>query len=143
LFNIIPFFRPLPTDFNTPLALAIIVFVVTGYWGIQEHGFVGYLKKFFPFEVVASAIKDPMKIFDLIVGALEFLLEFVRIISLSVRLFANILAGGILLLIISFLLPFAVPLVFFVLEIAFGLIQAYIFATLTIIYASIAMAAHK
>ena len=78
-----------------------------------------------------------------LIGILELPLEFVRIFSLTFRLFANILGGGILLMIISFLLPFAVPLVFFVLEIAFGLIQAYIFATLTMVYASIALAVHK
>lgn len=143
LFNIIPFFRPLATDINMPLALAIIVFVSVEYWGIKELGGTKYLNKFINLQALGNLRKNPMGIMDFVVGIFELITEFIRIVSLTFRLLASILAGGILLLVTTYLITLIVPLVFFGLEIAIGLIQAYVFALLTIIYAGMAMGHHE
>ena len=74
---------------------------------------------------------------------LEGLSEFIRIISLTFRLFGNMTAGEILLLMIAFLVPMLVPIVFYGLELLIGFIQALIFSGLTLIYLSLATSPHE
>lgn len=121
-----PFFRPAFSDLNNTLALAIFAFLVIEFWGFQSLGF-GYLGKFF-----ISPLKNPILTF---VGILELVSEFIRIISFSFRLFGNIFAGGVLLLILTFLAPFIVPLGIYGLELFVGLIQAIVFALLVLVFA--------
>ncbi|MDZ7729292.1 MAG: FoF1 ATP synthase subunit a [Dehalococcoidia bacterium] len=96
-----PFFRPAFSDLNNTLALAICAFFAFWIWGFQAQG-VGYLNKFF-----IAPWKSPIMTF---VGFLELLSEFIRVISFSVRLFGNIFAGSVLLLIMTFLVPFIAPI---------------------------------
>ncbi|GIW12906.1 MAG: hypothetical protein KatS3mg062_0345 [Tepidiforma sp.] len=121
-----PFFRPAFSDLNNTLALAIFAFLVIEFWGFQSLGF-GYLGKFF-----ISPFKNPILTF---VGILELVSEFIRIISFAFRLFGNIFAGGVLLLILTFLAPFLVPLGIYGLELFVGLIQAIVFALLVLVFA--------
>jgi len=82
-------------------------------------------------------------VINIFTGLLEGLAEFIRIISLTFRLFGNMTAGEILLLVVAFLIPFVVPVFFFGLELLIGFIQALIFAGLTLIYVSVAVTPHE
>jgi F-type H+-transporting ATPase subunit a len=126
-------------NISIPLALTLVVFAVYNIEGIRAKGFIGYLKSFVPAGVEGAA-KAPIFV-------IEVISNLVRIISLSVRLFANILAGHLLILFMAgglvvllglaplgvFTLLMAIP--FFLFEIGLvATLQAFIFATLTSIY---------
>ena len=134
-------------NLSVPLVLALIVFVTYNVEGIRTKGLVGYLKSLIP-----AGVTGGMAVFIFI---LEFLSNFMRLISLSVRLFANILAGHLIILFMSgglavllgiealgwITLPLGVIL--FVFEVGLvATLQAFIFATLTAIYLGGAVAEH-
>lgn len=124
------FVRSPSSDLNFTLALAIISVVGIQYYGIKQSGFLKYGKKFINFE-------NPIKFF---IGILEIVSEFAKIISFSFRLFGNIFAGEVLLLVIYFLVPYIAPLPFLFLEIFVGFIQALVFSMLTLVFLKIATA---
>ena len=126
--NHAPLFRAPTTDLNFTIALAIISVLAVNILGVVAIGLWKHLGKFFNF-------KSPIMLF---VGLLELVSEFVKIISFSFRLFGNIFAGEVLLLIIGFLLPYVVPLPFLFLEVFVGVIQGFIFAMLTLVFISMA-----
>ncbi len=128
--------RPAGTDLNMPLALALVSFVLVEYWGFRSHGF-GYLKKFFAF---GSIFKKGIfqGVIDIIVGALELVSECVRIVAFTFRLFGNMTAGEILVVMITFLFPLVLTNLVYGLEILVGLIQSVIFAGLTLVFISVA-----
>jgi F-type H+-transporting ATPase subunit a len=128
---IIPFFRSVYSDVNNTLALGIIAFLFIEFWGLQSLG-IGYLGKFFNF-------RNPINAF---VGFLELLSEFIRIISFTFRLFGNIFAGEVLILMLTFLMPFLFVDVIYGLELFVGFIQAAVFALLTLVFATMAVEAH-
>jgi len=121
-----PLLRSPAADLNFTLALAIIAVFATNFFGIVVLGFFKHIKKFLNFS-------SPIKFF---VGILEFLSEISRIISFSFRLFGNVFAGEVLLIIIFFLLPYIAPVPFLMMEMFVGLIQAFIFAMLTLVFLS-------
>lgn len=118
------FLRSPSSDLSLTLALAITSMVIVHTLTIKNLGFLAYLKKFFNF-------KSPILFF---VGILEGISEINRIISLAIRLFGNLLAGEIILIILSFLSAYLLPLPFLFLEIFVGLIQAMIFSLLVVIF---------
>lgn len=128
--------RSAGTDLNMPLALALISFVFVEYWGFRVHG-IGYLKKFFAlgnlFRLRATGLIDAF------VGFLELISEMVRVVSFTFRLFGNMTAGEILVVMITFLVPFVAVEFVFGLELLVGLIQAIIFAALTLVFLSVAV----
>jgi len=141
-YNVIPFFRALATDLNMPLALAIIVVVSVQVWGVRALG-PAYFFKFINIPALgALAEGQVMSGMDFIVGLVEIISELSRLVSLSFRLFGNIFAGGVLLIVMTFLVAGVLPSVFYFLEIFVGLIQAYVFSVLTIIYAAQAVTPH-
>jgi F-type H+-transporting ATPase subunit a len=77
------------------------------------------------------------------VGILEFIAEIARIISFTFRLFGNMLAGEILLLVMTFLVPFVLAVPFYGLEVFVGLIQAFVFAMLTLVFGVLAASSHE
>jgi F-type H+-transporting ATPase subunit a len=126
-------------NLSVPLVLALVVWVSYNLVGVREKGVIGYLKSFIP-----AGVPKAMRPF---IFVLEFASNFMRLISLSVRLFANILAGHLIILfmggalsvilgiaalgVITF--PFAIAL--FIFEVGLvATLQAFIFATLTAIY---------
>jgi F-type H+-transporting ATPase subunit a len=127
----VPIFRPPTADLNMTLAMALVTFTTVQVMGIRAHGFRGRIKH----------MADPPFIFPI-----ELVSEFGRIISLSARLFGNVLAGEVLLGVMYALanvakvaiIPLLVPVVFIVLELLFGTIQALVFALLTAIYITMA-----
>lgn len=137
--------RPAGTDLNMPLALAIISFVFVEYWAIRTLGF-RYLGKFFRFGSLVRVRSFPslfQAMIDIFVGILELLSELVRMVSFTFRLFGNMTAGEILLLITAFLVPFVFVLPFYGLELLVGFIQALIFAGLTLVFVTIAIVPHE
>jgi len=119
------------TDINMPLALALISFIFVEYWGIRR----GKLKA-----GLAGMFNGAIDIF---VGVLETLSEFIRIVSFTFRLFGNMTAGEILLLIVAFLVPWVLALPFYGLELLVGFVQALIFGGLTLVFATIAVTHHE
>ena len=109
------------------------------FWGFQSLG-PGYLKKFFAFGALFS--KGPMGAIDVFVGVLEFVSELSRMVSFTFRLFGNVFAGEVLLGMMSFLVPFLLVDVFYGLELFVGLIQAFVFAMLTTVFATTAVSHH-
>ncbi len=124
------------TDLNMPLALALVSFVFVEYWGLRSHG-LGYFKKFFAFGNLLRG--RPSGLIDIFVGFLEGVSELVRVVSFTFRLFGNMTAGEILVVMITFLVPFVATQFVFGLELLVGLIQAVIFASLTVVFLSVAV----
>jgi F-type H+-transporting ATPase subunit a len=120
----VPLFRSPAADLNFTLAFAVMAVLVTNFFGIVALGTIKHFKKFINFS-------NPINLF---VGLLEFLSELAKFISFSFRLFGNIFAGEVLLTIIFFLLPYIVPIPFMILEMFFGMIQAFVFAMLTLVF---------
>ncbi|PIT92007.1 MAG: ATP synthase F0 subunit A [Candidatus Harrisonbacteria bacterium CG10_big_fil_rev_8_21_14_0_10_42_17] len=119
-----PVFRAPAADLNFTIAIAILAVFGVNLSGVFAIGFFKHFKKFF-------TLKNPIYTF---VGILEFFSEFAKIVSFSFRLFGNIFAGEVLLIIVGFLVPYVVPLPFLMLEIFVGFIQAFIFAMLTLVF---------
>ena len=113
------------------LAMALVSVIITQIVGFKTLG-VGYLKKFFNFS-------NPINFF---VGILELISEFAKIISFSFRLFGNVFAGEVLLAVILMLVPYFVPLPFYGLEMFVAVIQAFVFAMLTLVFIKLAMTSH-
>ena len=135
---IAPYLRPVNTDITAPLAIAIFSFIFVEFWGLQSLG-LGYLKKFFALDALK---KGPMGLIDVFVGLLELVSEFSRIVSFTFRLFGNMFAGEVLILMMTFLVPFVLINVFYGLELFVGLIQAFVFAMLTLVFAVTAVSHH-
>lgn len=135
---IAPYFRSTNTDINSPLSLAIMSAIFVEFWGISALGFFKYGKKFVNF----TRPLGMMTVINLAVGFLEFVAEVARLISFTFRLFGNVLAGDIILLVLTFLVPFVVAVPFYGLEMFFGFIQAFIFAMLTLVFGVLAVSTH-
>ncbi len=127
------------TDINLPLALAMVSFVMVGYYGIKEHK-LKFVEEYIRFRALR---KGPMGIIDVFVGFLELLSVFIRILSFTFRLFGNMTAGEILILMIMFLVPWVAAVPFYGLELLVGYIQALIFAGLTLVFLTVATAHHE
>lgn len=130
---LVPFFRSVNTDLNGPLALAIMSAIFVEYWGISTLGFFRYGSKFLNLK------GGPIGFF---VGILEFVAEAARLLSFTFRLFGNIFAGEILFLVIIFMLPVLALDLVYGLELFVGLIQAFIFAMLTLVFGIVAVSSH-
>ena len=130
---VIPYFRGVYSDVNNTLALGICSFLIVEFWGFQALGF-GYLRKFF-----VAPWSNPIGTF---VGVLELLSELIRIISFTFRLFGNIFAGEVLILMLTFLMPFIFVDIIYGLELFVGFIQAAVFALLTLVFATMAVEHH-
>jgi F-type H+-transporting ATPase subunit a len=135
-----PYFRSVNTDLMSPLSLAIASAIFVEWWGISTLGFLAYGSKFFNFGRLFRG--GFMGAIDFFVGILEFIAEIARLISFSFRLFGNMLAGEILLLIMTFLIPLFLALPFYGLELFVGAIQAFVFAMLTLVFGALAVAGH-
>lgn len=127
----LPLFRSVHADLNMTFALAIMSVVLAQAFGFWSSG-IGYLKRYFNFS-------NPILF---AVGILEIVSEFAKIISFAFRLFGNIFAGEVLLTIVGFIAPFLAPLPFYGLELFVGLIQAVVFAMLTLVFFSMAGSSH-
>jgi F-type H+-transporting ATPase subunit a len=112
------------------LGFAMAAFLYYNYHGIRQHGIVGYMKH----------LCGPMMAIAVLMFPIEVIGNFGRLLSLSVRLYANMLVGGILERVFGGLVPIAVPVIFMVLHMFVSFLQAYIFMLLPAIYISMAVA---
>lgn len=133
----VPLFRSTNSDLNNTLALAIISVVITQVFGIMAIGFFKYATKFF-----VSPLKKPYVV-GTFVGILELVSESSKMVSFSFRLFGNIFAGEVLLVVVSMIIPYIVPLPFMFLEIFVGFIQALVFSMLTLVFLQMAVTGHE
>jgi F-type H+-transporting ATPase subunit a len=132
---LVPYLRGASTDVNTTLAIAIVAMLTVQIWGFRALGVRGYGGKF----LVNPISQGPIATF---VGVLEGFGELTRTISFTFRLFGNMFAGEILLIAMAFLLPLIGIIPFMGLELFVGVIQAYIFAMLTLVFGVMAVASH-
>lgn len=109
-----------------PLGCAISVFIYYNYHGFREQGVVGYIKHFM----------GPVWWLSFLLFPIELISHTARMLSLTVRLYANMLAGDLLILVFFSLFPFGLPLIFLGLHLGVALIQAYLFMVLALIYIS-------
>lgn len=127
----VPYLRAGTADLNGTLALGLISIVVTQFFGFRYLG-LSYLKKYFNFS-------NPIMFF---VGILELISEFAKIISFAFRLFGNIFAGEVLLVVMLMLGKVIIPMPFYGLEIFVGFIQALVFAMLSLVFFNMATIGH-
>jgi F-type H+-transporting ATPase subunit a len=143
------------TDINLPLALALISFVFVEYHGIRALG-RSYFKKFFNVGPLFGGLKKLfsgkmrpgcggvfMGLIAIFVGVLEGLSELVRVLSFTFRLFGNMTGGEILILMMFFLAPWVLALPFYGFEMLVGVVQAIVFAGLTLVFATTAVTPHE
>jgi len=130
---LVPLFRSPSADLNMTLALALISVFMTQFFGVQALG-IRYFTKFFK-----NPFKDGM---GAVVGFFELIAEISKIISFSFRLFGNIFAGEVVLLVMAFLVTFLLPSIFYGLELFIGFIQALVFMLLTLAFFTMATVSH-
>ena len=133
----VPIFRGLMADMNTTFALAIITMVAVQLYAMKTHGFFGNVRRY-----LVNPLKDPIGSF---VGILEIIAELSRLVALSLRLFGNVFAGEVLLIMIGYMTSYAagvalLPFMFF--ELFIGFIQAYVFFMLTAVFISLGLVSH-
>ena len=135
-----PFLRGANTDLKTTLSIALFAMFFIEFWGIKYQGLAGHGSKFLNF----SGFKQGpfMGVIYFVIGIMETISEFARVISFTFRLFGNMFAGEVLLAVIVFLLPWVAADVFYALETFVGLVQALVFAGLTLVFAATATAGH-
>jgi F-type H+-transporting ATPase subunit a len=154
---IVPLFRSPSTDLNNNLALALISVFMTQVFGIVALG-PGYFSKYINVKGIIRAFRPTEQgerrgcagmlsglmfgLIDLFVGLLETISEIAKILSFSFRLFGNIFAGEVMLLVLASLVPLALTIPFLGLEVFVGLIQAFIFYILTLAFFTVATVSH-
>ncbi len=133
----VPLFRSLAADVNTTLAFSLISVIMTQALGIATIGILPYVRKY-----IVMPWEKPYGI-GMFVGLLELIGEFARLISFAFRLFGNIFAGEVLLVVIFYLAPYIVPIPFLGMELFVGVIQALVFTMLTLVFLKMAVTAHS
>jgi F-type H+-transporting ATPase subunit a len=137
-YQVLPFFRTPTSDINTTLALALITMFMVQVFGVRALGG----RYFFKFVNIPELRRGGLGYMMFIVGFLELISEVARILSFTFRLLGNIFAGGVLLLVMTFIVPFFIPMPFLGLELFVGFIQALVFAMLALVFMNMAMASH-
>jgi len=134
--------RPANTDLNLTVAMAIIAVITSHIFGLITVGVFTHLNKFIQIGTFFKSLrKGPVAIFtaiiEMMVGVIELVSEFAKVLSLSLRLFGNIFAGEVLISVISALAGLLIPTPFMMLELLVGIIQAAVFTMLTLVYLTV------
>lgn len=145
--ELIPLLRSAGSDLNFTLAIAVTAILFSHFAGVRAVGLVDYFSKFVNVKGIFKSIKHgPMAIVTAViefgVGLIEIIGEFAKTLSLSLRLFGNVFAGEILMTVMLGLVSYVVPIPFMFLEILVGIVQATVFAMLTLVYLIIATTPH-
>jgi F-type H+-transporting ATPase subunit a len=151
----VPLIRPANTDINMPLAIAVISVLSVQFFGLRTLG-MPYVGKFINIggfvrssgKILRGKVREGFSglitgIIEIGIGFLEFFSEISRILSFTFRLFGNMTAGELLILVALFLVPTLFVLPFYGLELLIGFIQAMIFAGLTLIFLTVAVYQHE
>jgi len=153
---IVPFLRSPSADLNNTVALAVISVFMTQVFSIMALGILGYVKRWFNFGKLGTFLLAlvglrPRKglggllfwgIIDVFVGFVELFSELMKLITFSFRLFGNIFAGEVILIVMAYLFAQILPLPFYALELFVGFIQAFVFAILTLVFMTMATQHH-
>jgi F-type H+-transporting ATPase subunit a len=153
----VPLLRAANTDINLPLSIALVSFVLVETWGMKVVGFFHYTGEFVNTRQLGQGLKQllrgnlreaPLNIvfgfINFFVGFLEIFSHLTRMLSFTFRLFGNMTAGEILVLVSCFLIPMIFTIPFYGLELLIGLIQALIFSGLTLVFGTVAISsAHE
>ncbi len=128
LIGLVPGFEAPTATPVVPLGLALCTFLYYHYHGIRENG-AGYIKQFL----------GPVWWISWLMLPIELISHLARVLSLTVRLYANMFAGDLVTLAFFSLIPIGIPLIFMGLHLAVSLVQAYVFMLLATIYLSLAV----
>jgi F-type H+-transporting ATPase subunit a len=128
------------SDVNITIGMALVSFSIFHIEGIRKLGLGGYLGKFFPLYEFRKGIGAG--VLALFVGLIELMLEFVKPVTLSMRLFGNIYGGEVALGVITTLTVSLIPVLLISLELMLNAIQALIFSVLTLIFIVLAIESH-
>jgi len=120
LMGTFPLLEAPTANLNTTVALALVVFFATHYFGIREHGWIEYLRQF----AEPSWILVPINVLG----------HITRTVSLAIRLFANMLSHQVIIAVLLLVAPLVIPVIFELFGLFIGALQAYIFTLLTIVY---------
>jgi F-type H+-transporting ATPase subunit a len=134
------YLRAPTSDVNITIGLALVAFSFFEYQGFRHLGIRGYLSKFFPVKEFRNGIGAG--IIAMFVGLIELMLEFVKPVTLSMRLFGNIYGGEVALGVMTALTVAIVPMALIALELMLNLVQALIFSTLTLMFTLAAIETH-
>jgi F-type H+-transporting ATPase subunit a len=129
IFTIFPGYEPPTGSLSTTAALAFCVFVAVPFYGIKERGWGGYLRSY----LEPTIIMLPFNIIS----------EFSRTLALAVRLFGNMMSGTMILGILLIVTPFLFPVVMSALGLLTGMVQAYIFSVLALVYIAAAIGSKR
>jgi len=121
-------FRAVMADYGMVFMMTTITIILVQVVAIIVHGPFGYMGKFINF-------KSPL---SFVLGLMDIIGEFAKLVSLSFRLFGNIFAGEVLGAVMLFLAPFFIPLPFMFLGLLSAVVQAFVFATLTLVFVMLA-----
>jgi len=127
--NIVPGYHAPTASLSATAALAICTFFAVPWYGIRQSGLVGYLRHY----IEPTPVMLPFRIIS----------EFSRTLALAVRLFGNVMSGGLIVAILLSIFPFLVPVAIEALELLIGQIQAYIFAVLAMVFIASATRAQR
>ncbi len=127
LLGLAPGMRAPTADFSTTAALAIVVFLAVPFYGIRSRGLRGYLRHYLE--------PTPLLL------PLEIITEFSRTLALAVRLFGNMMSEELVIAVLLAIAGLLVPVPIMMLSVLTGVVQAYIFAVLTVVYLSAAVRA--
>ena len=122
---VLPWYEPPTGSLSTTAALAIAVFLAVPFFGIQKSGFFAYLKTY----IKPTFIMLPFNIIS----------ELSRTLALAIRLFGNIMSGGMIVAILLSISPLFIPIVMKALGLLTGMVQAYIFSILATVYIAAAV----
>ena len=122
---VLPWYEPPTGSLSTTAALAIAVFLSVPFFGIQQSGFLAYLKTY----IKPNFIMLPFNIIS----------ELSRTLALAIRLFGNIMSGGMIIAILLSISPLFIPIVMKALGLLTGMVQAYIFSILATVYIAAAV----
>ncbi len=122
---ILPWYEPPTGSLSTTVALAISVFLAVPFFGIEKSGILAYLKSY----LKPTPIMLPFNLIS----------EVTRTLALAVRLFGNIMSGGMIVAILLSITPFLFPIIMKALGLLTGMVQAYIFSILATVYIAAAV----
>ncbi len=147
--NAVPVFRAVMSDYSLVFIMTMVTVILTQIVAIIVHGPFGYLGKFINVKGIVDFFKGIFKgkfkvgilfqgLLDFFLGIMDIVGEVAKIISLSFRLFGNIFAGEVLMAVMLFLAPFVAPIPFMFLGLLTAVVQAFVFAVLTLIFITMA-----
>ena len=129
LLGLIPVMDTPTAHIQVPAGCAVVAFLYYNFHGLRAHGFFGYLKH----------LSGPIAVLALPIFVIEVFSNVLRLLSLSVRLWANMFVGGLVEKVFTGLIPLVVPSLFLALHVFESFLQAYIFMVLPAVYISLAI----